>query len=129
MDAGQVAEQAEHRNDTGEAGEHGRGEVMPFEAAERERATRERDRERHPVYHLERGRSWSWHLSPRHEPAVDSEIDAKQVEHSDGRHREANRERKTGVLAGVHERETEDREAQGGHWFHGGEARAPARQP
>src|SRR5713101_4041761 len=81
-----------------------------------------------PFNHLERGRPWSWHRSPRHEPAVDSEIDAKQIEHSDGGHREANREREARVLAGVHERETEGCEAQGRRGFRGGEARAPARQ-
>jgi len=73
-------------------------------------------------------RAWP---SPRCEQAIDAEIDAEQVlaqiERGDGGHREANRECEARVLAGVHEREAEGREAQGCHRFHG-EARAPARQ-
>src|SRR6266436_2551146 len=102
MDAGQVAEQAEHRNDTGKAGEHGRGEVMPFEATERERTPRERDRQRRPGYHPERSRPSSRHRSLRWQPAIDAEIDAEyvldQIERSDGRHREADRECEARVL-------------------------------
>jgi hypothetical protein len=132
MNAGQVGEQGEHRHDAGQAAEHGRGEVMSFETAERERAARERNRQRHPVYHLERGHPGSRHRSPRRQPAVDAEIDAEQVlaqiDRSDGRHREADRECEAQVLAGVHEREAEGGEAQGRHRFHGGDARAPARQ-
>ena|SRR6266566_6562462 len=91
MDAGQVAEQAEHRDDTGKASEYGRGEVMPFEAAERERAAGERDRQRRLGNHSERGRPGSRH--PRWQPAIDAEINAEQVlaeiERSDSRHYEA----------------------------------------
>ena len=59
-------------------------------------------------------RAWP---SPRCEQAIDAEIDAEQVlaqiERGDGGHREANRECEARVLAGVHEREAEGREAQG----------------
>src|SRR5258707_48275 len=122
MDAGQVAEQAEHRNNTGKAGEYRRGEVMPFEAAERERAARERDRQRRSGYHPERSRSSSRPRTPHWEPAIDAETDAEQVfdqiERGDGRYREADREREAQVLAGVDEREAEGCEAQGRHRFH-----------
>jgi hypothetical protein len=66
MDAGQVAEQAEDRNDTGKAAEDGRHEEMPFEAAERERDARERHRQLRPWYHPERSRPIYWHRVPGH---------------------------------------------------------------
>src|SRR5215471_11264679 len=95
MDVGQVAEQAEHRNDTGEAAEDGCDEVMPFEAAERERSARERHRQLRSGYHPERSRPTYWHRGPRHRPTAVSEINAQQVEaqieRSDGGYREANR--------------------------------------
>src|SRR5215831_10481162 len=102
-----LAERAEHRNDTGEAAEDGRHEVMPFEAAERERDARERHRQLRPGYHPERSRLSYWHRVPGRQPAVNAEIDSEQVlaqiERSDGGDREANRHCETRVPAGVHE--------------------------
>src|SRR5229473_1076586 len=42
VDAGHIAEQGEHRKGAGDAAKHGRGEAVPLETAERERAARER---------------------------------------------------------------------------------------
>src|SRR5215470_15461275 len=107
MDAGQVAEQAEHRNDTGKAAEDGRHEVMPFKAAERERAARERDRQLRSGYHPERSGPIYWHRVSERQPSVDAEIDSEQVvaqiERSAGGDREANGQCEARVLAGIHE--------------------------
>jgi len=48
VDAAQVGEQVEHLHEAGKATERGGGEVMPFEATERERSARERERHGHP---------------------------------------------------------------------------------
>src|SRR5216684_953535 len=47
VDAAQVGEQGEYLHEAGKAPESGGGEVIPFEAAERERSARERERHRH----------------------------------------------------------------------------------
>ncbi len=133
MDAAQVGEQGEHFHAANKAAERRGGEVIPFEAAERERTAREREPHRHPVYHTEPSLR-SRHSSLRHQQAVqvvDAEIDTEsidQIEHSDGNHREASRECQARVLAGVHKREAEGCKTQGRRRFHGCEAQAPARR-
>ncbi len=101
-------------NGAGKGAERSGGEVIPFEAAERERTAHQRKCQRHPIYHTKRG-------------LIDTES-IEQIERSDGSHRQTNRECQTRVLAGVHEREAEGHETKGHHRFHGCESRAPARQ-
>src|SRR5258706_160577 len=107
VDAAQVGEQGERLHEAGKAPESGGGEVIPFEAAERERSARERERHRHPVYHRKPGLG-SRRRSSRHQQAVqavDAGIDTEsieQIEQSDGGHREANYEPKARVLAAVY---------------------------
>jgi hypothetical protein len=59
---------------------------------------------------------------------MDAEQLLAQIEQSDEKYRDADRECEVQVLAGVHEREAEGPEAQDCERSHGGEARAPARQ-
>ncbi len=93
---------------------------MLFKATERERDARKPKRHRHGVC--------AKHRILRHQPAIDTEVDAEQVKHSDGGHREADRDCEARGSAWLHEREAEGHEAHGRHRFHGGEARAPARK-
>src|SRR5260370_18028410 len=90
---------------------------MLFKATERERDARKPKRHRHGIC--------AKHRILRHQPAIDTEVDAEQVKHSDGGHREADRDCEARGSAWLHEREAEGHEAHGRHRFHGGEAPAP----
>ncbi len=87
-------------HEAGKGAERDCGEVIAFEATERERTACERERHRHPVYYTKGGLR-SRHRSPRHQQAVqlvEVEIDTEsieQVERSNGGHRQTNHECQT----------------------------------
>src|SRR5262249_32136613 len=133
MDAVQVVDEGKDSHAAGDAAESGRGEPMPFEAAECERGAREFERHSHPIYHMKR-RLRSRYCSPRHPQTVQAtaaESDTEsveQIECSDSGHRKTARERDARYGAGTYDCEAGCSETQGRRRLQGCETRAPARQ-